>query len=79
MESPYFLMNARDSIMVFDWFLIPERELITTQYYRSQTMKRIREGFTLARKNLMDARIQQKTQYDKRAKERKKIHGRKRR
>jgi hypothetical protein len=65
--------------MVFDWFLIPERELIITQDYRRQTMKRIREGFTLARKNLMDARIQQKTQYDKRAKERKKIHGIKRR
>lgn len=39
------------------------------QDYNSQTMKCLREGFILARKNLLDARIQQKTQYDKRAKE----------
>jgi hypothetical protein len=32
-------------------------------------MRRLREGFALARKNLLDARMQQKTQYDKRAKE----------
>ena len=31
-------------------------------------MKRLREGFTLARKNLLDAPVQQTLQYDKRAK-----------
>ena len=69
MESPYFLITARDPSMVIDRFLIPETELITPQDYKSQTMKRLREGFTLARKNLLDARVQQKLQYDKRAKE----------
>ena len=69
MESPYFLITARDPSMVIDRFLIPEPELITPQDYKSQTMKRLREGFSLARKNLMDARTQQKKQYDKRAEE----------
>ena len=69
MESPYFFITARDPSMVIDRFLIPEPELITPQDYKSQTMKRLREGFSLARKNLMDARTQQKKQYDKRAEE----------
>ena len=69
MESPYFLITARDPNMVVDRFLIPETELITPQDYKSQTMKRLREGFTLARTNLLDARTRQKLQYDKRAKE----------
>ena len=68
METPYFLITARDPNMVVDRFLIPEPELITPQDYKSQTLKRLREGFTLARRNLLDARIRQKLQYDKRAK-----------
>jgi transposase InsO family protein len=68
METPYFLITARDPNMVVDRFLIPEKELITPEDYKSQTLKRLREGFTLARKNLLDARLRQKIQYDKRAK-----------
>ncbi|KAK4017512.1 hypothetical protein OUZ56_032925 [Daphnia magna] len=60
---------AKDPNMVIDRFLIPETELITPQDYKSQTMKRLREGFALARQNLLDARVRQKIQYDKRAKE----------
>jgi hypothetical protein len=68
METPYFLITARDPNMVVDRFLIPEKELITPEDYKSQTLRRLREGFTLARKNLLDARLRQKIQYDKRAK-----------
>ncbi|KAI9550712.1 hypothetical protein GHT06_005369 [Daphnia sinensis] len=68
-SSPYFLIMAKDPNMVIDRFLIPETELITPQDYKSQTMKRLREGFALARQNLLDARVRQKIQYDKRAKE----------
>jgi hypothetical protein len=71
MESPYFLITARDPSMVIDRFLIPESELITPQDYKSQTMKRLREGFNLVKRNLLDARRQQKNQYDRRAKEEK--------
>ncbi|KZS10182.1 Uncharacterized protein APZ42_025414 [Daphnia magna] len=45
-----------------------EAELTTPQDYKSQAMKRLREGFALARKNLLDARVRQNIQYDKRAK-----------
>ncbi|KZS06393.1 Uncharacterized protein APZ42_030186 [Daphnia magna] len=69
MESPYFLIMAKDPNMVVDRFLIKEAELITPQDYKSQTMKRLIEGFALARKNLLDARVRQTIQYDKRAKE----------
>ncbi|KAI9556063.1 hypothetical protein GHT06_018630 [Daphnia sinensis] len=69
MESPYFLITARDPNMVVDRFLIPEPELITPRDYKSQTMQRLREGFALARENLLEARRQQKIQYDKRAEE----------
>ncbi|KZS01862.1 Uncharacterized protein APZ42_001347, partial [Daphnia magna] len=69
MESPYFLITARDPNMVVDRFLRPEPELITPRDYKSQTMQRLREGFALARENLLEARRQQKIQYDKRAKE----------
>ncbi|KZS15860.1 Uncharacterized protein APZ42_018507 [Daphnia magna] len=55
--------------MVVDRFLRPEPELITPRDYKSQTMQRLREGFALARENLLEARRQQKIQYDKRAKE----------
>ena len=71
MESPYFLVTARDPNMVIDRFLIPEPELITPRDYKSQVMRRLREGFALASKNLIEARRQQKIQYDKRAKEEK--------
>jgi hypothetical protein len=52
--------------MVIDRFLIPEPELITPQDYKSQTMKRLREGFSLAkkksngRKNATEKTIRQK-------------------
>ena len=52
MESPYFLVTARDPSMVIDRFLIPEAEKITPQDYKSQTMKRLREGFTFQTKSL---------------------------
>lgn len=68
MESLYFLITARDPNMVIDRFLVPETELITPQDYKSQTIKRLR-GFTLASENLLDARIRQNLQYDKRATE----------
>ena len=71
MEIPYFLITARDPSMVIYRFLIPEKELITPQDYKSQTMKRQREGFNLVKRNLLDARRQQKIQYDRRAKEEK--------
>jgi hypothetical protein len=71
MESSYFLITARDPSMVIDRFLIPEKELITPQDYKSQTMKRLREGFNLVKRNLLDARRQQKNQYDRRDKEEK--------
>ena len=57
--------------MVIDRFLIPGPELITPRDYKSQVMRRLREGFALASKNLIEARRQQKIQYDKRAKEEK--------
>jgi hypothetical protein len=71
MESPYFLITARDPNMVVDRFLIPESESITPRDYKSQTMRRLREGFQLAKENLLEARRQQKAQYDKRAKKEK--------
>jgi len=71
MESPYFLITARDPNMVVDRFLIPESESITPREYKSQIMRRLREGFKLAKTNLLEARRQQKAQYDKRAKEEK--------
>ncbi len=71
MESPYFLITARDPNMVVDRFLIPESESITPRDYKSQILRRLREGFKLAKTNLLEARRQQKAQYDKRAKEEK--------
>lgn len=71
MESPFFLITARDPNMVVDRFLIPESESITPRDYKSQTMRRLREGFQLANENLLEARRQQKAQYDKRAKKEK--------
>ena len=56
MESPYFLITARDPSMVIDRFLIPGKEKITPHDYKSQTMKRLREGFNLVKRNLLDAR-----------------------
>jgi len=55
--------------MVVDRFLKPESELITPRDYKSQMMGRLREGFKLAKTNLMEARRQQKIQYDKRDEE----------
>jgi hypothetical protein len=69
MESPYFLITARDLNMVVDRFLIPEPDLITPRDYKSKAMRRLREGFDLVRQNLQEARRQQSIQYDKRAKE----------
>jgi hypothetical protein len=69
MESPYFLITARDPNMVVDRFLIPEPDLITPRDYKSKAMRRLREGFDLVRQNLQEARRQQSIQYDKRAKE----------
>ena len=69
MESPYFLITARDPNMVVDRFLIPEPDLITPRDYKSQAMRRLQEGYDLVRQNLQEARRQQSIQYDKRAKE----------
>ncbi|KAK4021819.1 hypothetical protein OUZ56_003728 [Daphnia magna] len=62
-------MESPDPNMVVDRFLRPEPELITPRDYKSKTMQRLIEGFALARENLLEARRQQKIQYDKRAKE----------
>lgn len=55
--------------MIVDRFSVPATELITPQNYKSQTLKRLREGLTLARKKMLDAWVRQKLQYDKRAME----------
>jgi hypothetical protein len=65
MESPYFLITARDPNMVVDRFLIPEPDLITPRDYKSQAMRRLQEGYDLVRQNLQEARRQQSIQYDK--------------
>lgn len=70
LETPYFLNHGRDPTMVIDRFLIPQSTTsLTPRDYKSQAMKRLQEGFVLARNNLIDARKKQKIQYDKRAKE----------
>ena len=51
--------------MVVDRFLIPEPDLITPRDYKSQAMRRVREGFDLVRQNLQEARRQQSIQYYK--------------
>jgi hypothetical protein len=70
-ESLFSDNSYRDPNMVVDRFLIPESESITPRDYKSQTMRRLREGFQLAKENLLEARRQQKAQYDKRAKKEK--------
>jgi hypothetical protein len=68
-ETPYFLNHGRDAVMPIDNFLTPHStEPITPQDYKSQTMKRLFDAFQLVKKNLERARLQQKQQYDKRAK-----------
>jgi hypothetical protein len=55
--------------MPIDNFHTPHStEPITPQDYKSQTMKRLFDAFQLVKKNLERARLQQKQQYDKRAK-----------
>ncbi len=68
-ETPYFLNHGRDAVMPIDNFLTPySTEPNTPQDYKSQTMKRLSDAFQLVKKNLERARLQQKQQYDKRAK-----------
>ena len=68
LETPYFLNHGRDPAMSIDRFFIPpEQNIITPQDYKTLTMKRIFDAFQLVKQNLVQARIDQKEQYDKRA------------
>ena len=68
-ETPYFLNHGRDAVMPIDIFLTPHStEPITSEDYKSQTMKRHCDAIQLFKKNWERERLQQKQQYDKRAK-----------
>ncbi|KZS19984.1 Uncharacterized protein APZ42_013448 [Daphnia magna] len=69
LETPNFLNHGRDPVVSIDRFLQKPENIIVPSDYKSQLMQRLHEAFLLVKANLAQAREQQRTQYDKRARE----------
>ncbi|KZS10210.1 Uncharacterized protein APZ42_025363 [Daphnia magna] len=69
LETPYFLNHGRDPVVPIDQFLQKPANIIIPSDYKSQLMQRLHEAFLLVKANLTLSREQQRTQYDKRARE----------
>ncbi|KZS03450.1 Uncharacterized protein APZ42_033823 [Daphnia magna] len=69
LETPYFLNHGRDPVVPIDQFFQKPANIIIPSDYKSQLMQRLHEAFVLVKANLTQAGEQQRTQYDKRARE----------
>ncbi|KZS05528.1 Uncharacterized protein APZ42_031262 [Daphnia magna] len=69
LETPYFPNHGRDPVVPIDQFLQKPANIIIPSDYKSQLIQRLHEAFVLVKANLTQAREQQRTQYDKRARE----------